>query len=80
MATFEDLKQKYFDHLEGIDLAALSMAELATYGGILRNKAIGAGKVAARNIDEMLKPSYTEQMAALMMGCTCKREEVRDDG
>lgn len=68
MVTFEDLKQKYFDHLEGIDLAALSMAELATYGGILRN------------IDEMLKPSYTEQMAALMMGCTCKREEVRDDG
>lgn len=68
MATFEDLKQKYFDHLEGIDLAALSMAELETYGGILRN------------IDEMLKPSYTEQMAALMMGCTCKREEVRDDG
>lgn len=68
MATFEDLKQKYFDHLEGIDLSALSMAELETYGGILRN------------IDEMLKPSYTEQMAALMMGCTCKREEVRDDG
>lgn len=68
MTTFDDLKTKYFDHLAGIDLAALSIAELATYGGILRN------------IDEMLKPSYTEQMAALMMGCTCKREEGHDDG
>ena len=68
MTTCDDLKTKYFDHLAGIDLAALSMAELATYGGILRN------------IDEMLKPSYTEQMAALMMGCACKREEGRDDG
>lgn len=68
MTTFDDLKTKYFDHLAGVDLATLSMAELATYGGILRN------------IDEMLKPSYTEQMAALMMGCACKREEGHDDG
>ncbi len=68
MATFEDLKQKYFDHLEGIDLAALSMAELEIYGRILNS------------VNELLRPSYAEQMAALMMGCTCKREEVRDDG
>ena len=68
MTTFDDLKQKYFDHLAGIDLAALSVAELATYGSILCN------------IDEMLKPSYTEQMANIMMGCACKKEEADGNG
>lgn len=63
MITFEDIKQKYLDHLAEINLTELSMSDLATYGCILRN------------VDEMLKPSYAEQMAGLMMGCACKKEE-----
>ena len=69
MTTFDDLKQKYFDHLASMDLAAMSVSELATYGCILHS------------INEMLKPSYAEQMATmlpLMTGCACKMEAGGD--
>ena len=68
MTTFNELKRKYFDHLASVDLAALSVAELEIYGRIMNT------------VNEMLKPSYTEQMASMMMGCACKREEDSNDG
>lgn len=68
MTTFNELKRKYFEHLTSVDLAALSVAELEIYGRIMNT------------VNEMLKPSYTEQMASMMMGCACKREEDSNDG
>ncbi len=68
MTTFNELKRKYFEHLASVDLAALSVAELEIYGRIMNT------------VNEMLKPSYTEQMASMMMGCACKREEDSNDG
>lgn len=50
MATYKEIKQKYIDHLMGVDLYKMNMADLHTYARILKM------------VDEMEQPSCAEAM------------------
>nr|DAT72241.1 MAG TPA: hypothetical protein [Caudoviricetes sp.] len=68
MTTFDDLKQKYLDHLASMDLAALSVAELATYGCILLN------------VSSMCQRDVTEQMTSMLPLMFLGKKEAGGDG
>lgn len=72
MATYKELKQKYIDHLMGMDLDKMSVVDLYTYGGILKT------------INEMEQPNYAEAMTAVlaqfMPVCAKNESEVREIG
>lgn len=69
MITIEELKQKYIDHLYDMNLSALNMMDLQSYG------------YAVKLADDMSKPTYVESMAAMMATignngmCSCKAED-----
>lgn len=52
MATFKELKQKYIDHLMGVDLYKMNVTDLYTYACILKT------------VDEMEQPGPEETMTA----------------
>ena len=68
MTTFDDLKQKYLDHLASMDLAALSVTELATYGYILLN------------VSAMCKRDVTEQMTSMLPLMFLGKKEADGNG
>lgn len=52
MATYKELKQKYIDHLMGVDLYKMNVTDLYTYACILKM------------VDEMEQPGPEETMTA----------------
>ena len=50
MATYNELKQKYIDHLMGVDLYKMNVTDLYTYACILKM------------VDEMEQPNCAETM------------------
>lgn len=54
MATYKELKQKYIDHLMGVDLYKMNVTDLYTFACILKT------------VDEMEQPSCAEAMKTAM--------------
>lgn len=54
MATLKELKQKYIDHLMGVDLYKMNVTDLYTYACILKT------------VDEMEQPNCAEAMKTAM--------------
>ena len=52
MATYKDIKQKFIDHLVGVDLYKMNVTDLYTYACILKT------------VDEMEQPGPEETMTA----------------
>ena len=57
MATYKELKQKYIDHLMGMDLEKLDASGLLSYG------------YNVKNLWDMERQTYAETLALAMSSC-----------
>ena len=65
MATYKELKQKYIDHLMGMDLEKMDASGLLAYG------------YNVKILWDMERPTYAENLALAMSSCmpVCAKKE-----